>query len=67
VIAAALRRDRAQKRLDFAAQLRGGVFDFFRSHQHCLRRAACLGDAAGDLAERGDDRFGAVGGTGDIV
>jgi len=32
-----------------------------------VRRAARLGDAAGNLAERGNDRFGAVGGAGDIV
>lgn len=65
--AAALRRHRTQERFDFAAQLRGGIFDFFRSRQHGLRRAARLGDAAGNLAERGDDCFGAVGGAGDIM
>jgi hypothetical protein len=62
-----LRRDRAQEISDFAAQLGGGVFDFLGSHQHGLRRTARLGDAAGHFAQRGDDRFGAVGGAGDIM
>ena len=64
---APLRRHRTQERFDFAAKLRGGIFDLFRSRQHGLRRAARLGDAAGNLAERGNDRFSAAGGAGDVV
>ena len=63
----ALRRHRTQESFDFAAELRGGVIDFFACRQHGLRRATRLGDAAGNLTERGNDRFGAVGGAGDVV
>src|SRR5579864_5581692 len=64
---AILRRHRAQKFFEFAAQLGGRGFDLFGGLKHHFRRASRLGDAAGDFVERGPDRLGASRGAGDVV
>src|SRR5580704_9899178 len=55
---ATLSRHGAQEFLELAAQLGGRGFDLFGGREHGFRRAAGLGDAAGDFVERRRYRLG---------